>query len=132
MKLIVALLVTFAVACSAEYSKKQIQEVLKLGKQCMQELSIPMNDNVIERIMYNKEPTRKDMRYLYCALGKFDMLDANDNIIVDKVVDFMVDRYDEQLVRPLLAKCAKQDDPFVYERLWKFYQCFFTEKSFEL
>lgn len=27
----------------------------------MQELSIPMNDNVIERIMYNKEPTRKDM-----------------------------------------------------------------------
>lgn len=60
------------------------------------------------------------------------MLDANDNIIVDKVVDFMVDRYDEQLVRPVLAKCAKQDDPFVYERLWKFYQCFFTEKSFEL
>ncbi|XP_038107362.1 uncharacterized protein LOC6033157 [Culex quinquefasciatus] len=125
MKLVVTLLICLAAgACSAEYSKQRVEEVLKVAKQCKLELSLPEEDNVVERAL-----TRNDMRYMLCFYSKFNMLDANDNIVVDKVVDFMVEQYAEKVIRPVVTRCAKQGDPSVYERLWKFYQCISTDKS---
>ncbi|XP_039438559.1 uncharacterized protein LOC120419790 [Culex pipiens pallens] len=127
MKLVVTLLISLAAGAfsvKAEYSKKRVEEVLNVGKQCKQELSIPEEDNVIERAL-----TRNDMRYMLCFYSKFNMLDANDNIVVDKVVDFMVEQYAKQVIRPVVTRCAKQGDPSVYDRLWKFYQCISTDKS---
>ncbi|EDS33856.1 predicted protein [Culex quinquefasciatus] len=127
MKLVVTLLISLAAGAfsvKAEYSKKRVEEVLKVGNQCKQELSIPEEDNVIERAL-----TRNDMRYMLCFYSKFNMLDANDNIVVDKVVNFMVEQYAEQVIRPVVTRCAKQGDPSVYDRLWKFYQCISTDKS---
>ncbi|XP_038107360.1 uncharacterized protein LOC6033156 [Culex quinquefasciatus] len=129
MKLIAAFMILFAVACSAEYSKLWLHEVTREGKQCMQKLSISMADNVIERIMYNRGPTRDDMKYLRCFYIKFGILDANDKFVVDRAVEFEMDRYEEQEVRPVVTRCVKQDDPSVYERLWQFYQCFNADTS---
>ncbi|XP_055599033.1 uncharacterized protein LOC129748433 [Uranotaenia lowii] len=128
--IVVALLFCFSTAY-AEVTKGQMKTILERAKICMTKLNIPFNDSIPERALYNIDVTEKDLPYIECILRQFGFFDENDNMVPDEVVDFLSQKYDRSKIKPLVEKCIKVQGTLM-ERVWKYYQCFYTEKTFDM
>ncbi|XP_055599034.1 uncharacterized protein LOC129748434 [Uranotaenia lowii] len=129
MKLFLILLGFLLSTCYADYSKAQIKIIFDTAKVCIEELNIP--DDIVERSMYNRDITEKDMPFVVCMMKKMNMIDAQENYLVSNMVDFMAMNYDRAVQQRIMSKCTKQEGTLL-ERTWKLYQCYFTDKELKL
>lgn len=100
----------------ADYNRQEIKAVMKAGKQCMKELSIPNDDDVIERVCTIEVPNRPIWSLRFVPW--LDLMDSEENILPESIVQFLADKYDTGNVRRLVTKCVKPMGD-VLERTWK-------------
>ncbi|XP_039433603.1 pheromone-binding protein-related protein 6-like [Culex pipiens pallens] len=134
MKLAFAIVVIFAGCCMAEFSKKELKLILDSAKYCMGQLSIPLESDIAERVMYNRNVLNDEItkKYITCVMKKMALIDDEGNVSKQAIIDTFKDNYDEELLKPLMEQCATPQGATLDDRMFAFYTCCFAKKTFDI
>ncbi|XP_001843647.2 uncharacterized protein LOC6033159 [Culex quinquefasciatus] len=134
MKLAFVIVLFIAGSCMAEFSKKELKLILDSAKYCMGQLSIPLESDIAERVMYNRNVVNDEItkKYITCVMQKMALIDGEGNVSKQAIIDTFKDNYDEELLKQLMEQCANPQGATMDDRMFAFYTCCFAKKTFNI
>nr|XP_029708682.1 uncharacterized protein LOC109407716 [Aedes albopictus] len=116
------------------YTKSQVREIFSAGKQCMRILNIPLESDIVERVLYNRDVVKDEetLKYFDCGTKKLGWVDSEGNLEISPMVEFFSRNIPRKEVQDVLEKCKISfDGANVGEKMFNYHQCFFEKKEFK-
>nr|XP_029708675.1 LOW QUALITY PROTEIN: uncharacterized protein LOC115255056 [Aedes albopictus] len=120
-------------ACCTTYTKSQIREIFSAGKECMRTLNIPLQSDIIERVLYNRNVVKEEetLKYMECASKKMGWIDNEGKLVIPPMIEYFSRNALQKYVEEVLEQCKIfYEGTNVGEKMFNYHQCYFENKKF--